>query len=86
VGFCGAEFLYTLGGLPSGTTLLALVPSHHNHALKEPIGIRLEPAHLVLFERERENDEKMESDKASDLTYLWILKQQRSSSRAALPV
>ena len=48
--FRGAEFLYTLG-LPSGTTLLALVPSHHNHALKEPIGIRLEPDHLVLFER-----------------------------------
>jgi iron(III) transport system ATP-binding protein len=47
--FRGAEFLYTLG-LPSGTTLLALVPSHHNHALKEPIGIRLEPDHLVLFE------------------------------------
>ncbi|HZC03420.1 MAG TPA: TOBE domain-containing protein, partial [Gammaproteobacteria bacterium] len=48
--FRGAEFLYTLGP-PSGTTLLALVPSHHNHALKEPIGIRLEPGHLVLFER-----------------------------------
>ena len=48
--FRSAEFLYTLG-LPSGTTLLALVPSHHNHALKEPIGIHLEPDHVVLFER-----------------------------------
>jgi iron(III) transport system ATP-binding protein len=48
--FRGAEFLYTLG-LPSGVRLLALVPSHHNHATNERIGIRLETDHLVLFKR-----------------------------------
>ena len=46
--FRGAEFLYTLA-LPSGHTLLAQVASHHNHALGESIGIRLDTAHLVAF-------------------------------------
>ena len=38
--FRGAEILYTLK-LGSGRKVLALVPSHHNHALGERIGIRL---------------------------------------------
>lgn len=46
--FRGAEFLYTLD-LNSGVRLLSLVPSHHNHAFNEPIGIRLEIDHLVVF-------------------------------------
>jgi iron(III) transport system ATP-binding protein len=46
--FRGAEFLYTLR-LPSGRTVMSLVPSHHNHRLAEPIGIRLELDHLVVF-------------------------------------
>lgn len=46
--FRGAEFLYTLE-LDSGVRLLSLVPSHHNHPLNEPIGIRLEIDHLVAF-------------------------------------
>ncbi|HYD81149.1 MAG TPA: ABC transporter ATP-binding protein [Paucimonas sp.] len=46
--FRGAEFLYTLA-LPSGTRVLSLVPSHHNHALGERIGIRLEIDHVVAF-------------------------------------
>ena len=46
--FRGAEFLYTLR-LPSGQTLLALVPSHHNHAIGEKIGIRLGADHVVTF-------------------------------------
>jgi iron(III) transport system ATP-binding protein len=46
--FRGAEFLYTLA-LDSGTQLLSLVPSHHNHPVNEAIGIRLEIDHLVVF-------------------------------------
>lgn len=46
--FRGAEFLYTLR-LSSGQELLALVPSHHDHAIGEKIGIRLEADHVVTF-------------------------------------
>jgi iron(III) transport system ATP-binding protein len=46
--FRGAEFLYTLK-LPSGQKLLALVPSHHDHAIGERIGIRLGADHVVTF-------------------------------------
>jgi iron(III) transport system ATP-binding protein len=46
--FRGAEFLYTLK-LESGAELLALVPSHHNHAIGEPIGIRIIADHIVTF-------------------------------------
>lgn len=46
--FKGAEFLYTLR-LPSGHQVLSLVPSHHNHALGEKIGIRLDVDHVVAF-------------------------------------
>jgi iron(III) transport system ATP-binding protein len=49
--FRGAEFLYTLK-LPSGTRLLSLVPSHHDHAVGERIGIRIEPDHVVAFGRD----------------------------------
>ncbi len=46
--FRGAEFLYTLR-LAGGGQVLSLVPSHHNHAIGEKIGIRLELEHLVAF-------------------------------------
>jgi iron(III) transport system ATP-binding protein len=46
--FRGADILYTLS-LPSGTSALSLVPSHHNHAIGEKIGIRLEADHVVAF-------------------------------------
>ncbi len=46
--FRGAEFLYTLE-LDSGQRLLALVPSHHNHAIGEKIGIVMEIDHVVAF-------------------------------------
>jgi iron(III) transport system ATP-binding protein len=46
--FRGAEFLYTLQ-LASGTQILSLVPSHHNHAIGERIGIRLDVDHVVAF-------------------------------------
>ena len=49
--FRGAEILYTLR-LDSGGKLLSLVPSHHNHALGERIGIRVEVDHVVAFLRE----------------------------------
>jgi len=46
--FRGAEILYTLK-LASGRKVLALVPSHHNHAIGEHIGIRLDVDHVVAF-------------------------------------
>ncbi|MFA7666181.1 MAG: ABC transporter ATP-binding protein [Burkholderiaceae bacterium] len=46
--FRGAAFLYTLR-LPSGASLLALVPSHHDHAIGEYIGIRFSADHVVTF-------------------------------------
>ncbi len=46
--FRGAEFLYTIA-LASGTRLLAVVPSHHDHAIGEDIGIRLDIDHVVAF-------------------------------------
>ena len=46
--FRGSEFLYTLR-LASGETLLAHVPSHHNHRVGEWIGIRPEVDHVVTF-------------------------------------
>ncbi|HLS86883.1 MAG TPA: ABC transporter ATP-binding protein [Burkholderiales bacterium] len=48
--FRGADILYTLR-LQSGRKVLALVPSHHNHALGERIGIRLDVDHVVAFQR-----------------------------------
>ncbi|HWI82617.1 ABC transporter ATP-binding protein [Ramlibacter sp.] len=49
--FRGAEILYTLA-LPSGRRVLSLVPSHHNHAIGERIGIRLDVDHVVTFRQE----------------------------------
>jgi iron(III) transport system ATP-binding protein len=48
--FRGSEFLYTLR-LGSGHTVLAHVPSHHDHAVGEWIGIRAEVDHVVTFPR-----------------------------------
>ena len=48
--FRGSEFLYTLR-LASGETLLALVPSHHDHTVGEWIGIRAQVDHVVTFNR-----------------------------------
>ena len=50
--FRGAEFLYTLE-LSSGTKVLSLVPSHHNHQLGEMIGIKLSLDHTVAFAKTR---------------------------------
>ncbi|MDP2371052.1 ABC transporter ATP-binding protein [Rhodoferax sp.] len=48
--FRGSEFLYTLR-LDSGDTVLAHVPSHHDHKIGERIGIRAEVDHVVTFNR-----------------------------------
>ncbi len=52
--FRGAQILYTLS-LPTGSEILSLVPSHHNHPIGEPIGIRLDTDHVITF---RSNDEQ----------------------------
>jgi iron(III) transport system ATP-binding protein len=49
--FRGAEFLYTLA-LADGQQVLSLVPSHHDHAIGEQIGIRLDVSHVVAFPRQ----------------------------------
>jgi iron(III) transport system ATP-binding protein len=49
--FRGAQFLYTLR-LPSGAQKCCRwCPSHHNHAIGEKIGIRLDVDHVVTFNR-----------------------------------
>ena len=50
--FRGADILYTLR-LQSGAEVLSLVPSHHNHALGEKIGIKLDIDHVVAFKTSR---------------------------------
>ena len=49
--FRGSEFLYTLR-LATGEALVAHVPSHHDHALGEWIGIRAQVDHVVTFPRD----------------------------------
>jgi iron(III) transport system ATP-binding protein len=48
--FRGSEFLYTLR-LASGETVLAHVPSHHDHRIGEWIGVRADLDHVVMFPR-----------------------------------
>ncbi len=55
--FRGADILYTLR-LAGGSRVLSLVPSHHNHAIGERIGIRLEVDHVVIFPLITEKPEK----------------------------
>ncbi len=49
--FQGADILYTLQ-LKSGVQILSLVPSHHNHAIGQAIGICLVTDHLIAFNPE----------------------------------
>jgi len=53
--FRGASFLYALE-LASGTRVLSLVPSHHNHRLGEAIGIRLNLEHVMCFAPDQARD------------------------------
>jgi iron(III) transport system ATP-binding protein len=48
--FRGADFLYTLK-LASGVEVVAFVPSHHDHAIGEKIGIHLVADHVVTFSK-----------------------------------
>jgi iron(III) transport system ATP-binding protein len=48
--FKGAEILYTLE-LPSGTRLLSLFPSHHDHHRGERVRVRVDAEHLICFPR-----------------------------------
>ena len=48
--FRGESYLYTLA-LPSGNKLLSLVPSHHDHAIGESLGITMAIDHLVVYPR-----------------------------------
>lgn len=50
--FRGAEFLYTLK-LDSGRHILCIASSHHDHALHEKIGIKLDVDHLVMFPQQK---------------------------------
>jgi iron(III) transport system ATP-binding protein len=52
--FRGSEFLYTLR-LASGQTVLAHVPSHHDHAIGEWIGVRADLDHVVTFPRDADS-------------------------------
>ncbi len=54
--FRGAQFLYTLE-LDNGQRILSLVPSHHNHAIGEAIGIRLEADHVIAFAKPAQGGE-----------------------------
>jgi iron(III) transport system ATP-binding protein len=46
--FRGAEYLYTLK-MADDRPVLCLVQSHHDHAIGEMIGVRLDVGHLVAF-------------------------------------
>jgi iron(III) transport system ATP-binding protein len=48
--FRGGDFLYTVE-LDSGQRLLTMVPSHHDHAIGEKIGIKLVADHVVTFSK-----------------------------------
>lgn len=48
--FRGGDFLYTLA-LESGQQIMAMVPSHHDHAIGEKIGIKLVADHVVTFSK-----------------------------------
>ncbi|WP_370444365.1 ABC transporter ATP-binding protein [Aliidiomarina celeris] len=47
-GFRGAHYLYTVA-LSDGSQILCMAPSHHQYAMGEEVGLRLNLDHLVLF-------------------------------------
>jgi iron(III) transport system ATP-binding protein len=49
----GPNIMFTLE-LETGEQVLSLVPSHHDHAVGEHLGIRVEVEELVVFERQGE--------------------------------
>ena len=51
--FRGSHYLYTVK-LTDGQSLFCLADSHHDHQLGEPIGLRLNIEHIVLFRKDQE--------------------------------
>jgi iron(III) transport system ATP-binding protein len=51
--FMGAETMYTLK-LPSGSKILSMFSSHHDHHLGELVGIRIAADHMVAFARDEQ--------------------------------
>lgn len=51
--FAGTATLYTLQ-LPTGSRIQSAFPSHHDYAIGEHVGIRLEADHLIVFRREEQ--------------------------------
>lgn len=49
--FKGAEIMYTLQ-LATGSRILSMFPSHHNHEIGEEVAIRIEADHMVAFQSE----------------------------------
>lgn len=49
--FKGAEIMYTLQ-LPTGSRILSMFPSHHDHSLGEEVAIRIAADHMVAFPHE----------------------------------
>ncbi len=56
--FRGPNILYTLL-LPSKDTILALVPSHHNHKIGEEIGIVAQVEEIILFEENNNSKQSL---------------------------
>lgn len=46
--FKGAEIMYTLQ-LPTGSRILSMFPSHHDHSIGEDVAIRIAADHMVAF-------------------------------------
>ncbi|WP_111643172.1 ABC transporter ATP-binding protein [Marinimicrobium alkaliphilum] len=49
--FAGTATLYTLR-LPTGSLIQSAFPSHHDYAIGDSVGIRIEADHLIIFRRE----------------------------------
>ncbi|MAN52783.1 MULTISPECIES: ABC transporter ATP-binding protein [unclassified Marinimicrobium] len=51
--FAGTATLYTLQ-LPTGSRIQSAFPSHHDYAIGDHVGIRIEADHLIVFRREEQ--------------------------------
>ncbi len=51
--FAGTATLYTLQ-LPTGSRVQSAFPSHHDYAIGDQVGIRIEADHLIVFRREEQ--------------------------------
>lgn len=51
--FAGTATLYTLQ-LPTGSRVQSAFPSHHDYAIGDKVGIRIEADHMIVFRREEQ--------------------------------